>query len=72
MRRALDESPRGRGTALYNLACHYALTGRPERALDLLRQSFGLRSDLAAYSRTDGDLASLRSHPVYAALTGTE
>jgi hypothetical protein len=68
VRRALDETPHGRGASYYNLACYYALSERPQRALDLLRQAFALRPDLIAFSRSDTDLASLQVLPEYEAL----
>jgi hypothetical protein len=53
---------------LYNLACGYALTGQPERALQLLEDlvSRGADHDF----RNDSDFDSLRSTPAFASLVG--
>lgn len=56
------------GTGRYNLACAYALQGERERALEWLAEGLRLRPDLADYSKTDPDLASLREDPRYLAL----
>lgn len=50
---------RDRALGEYNLACFYALVGRPDDARPLLRAAFGRRKDLVALSATDPDLASL-------------
>lgn len=65
---SVDTSPRSRGTALYNLACFYALNGDAGRAIELLRQAFPLRPDLVEWSKQDGDLTSLRELPEYQSL----
>ncbi len=51
---------RDRALGEYDLACFYALVGRPDDARPLLRAAFGHRPDLVALSATDPDLASLR------------
>lgn len=56
------------GNELYNLGCYWSLTGRPERALAALRQSFALNPTLVAWSRQDSDLDSLRDLPAFQAL----
>jgi len=65
---AFDPSPRAKGTALYNLACWYALAGHSARAIELLRETFPLRPDLVEFSTQDTDLDSLRELPDYQAL----
>jgi hypothetical protein len=66
---AVDDSPRARGTNLYNLACFYALHGMPEKALENLSKSLRLRPDLMDWSKQDSDLDSLRELPAFRALT---
>lgn len=65
---SLDDSPRARGTNLYNLACFYALNGVPERALENLSKSFALWPELVEWSTQDADIDSLRGMPAYEAL----
>jgi hypothetical protein len=55
-----DLPDRDRGTAIYNSACFHAVAGRLDRARELLREAFPLRSDLVAFAREDGDLIALR------------
>lgn len=64
----LSDSPRMRGLTLYNLACFYATTGQPDKALPLLRESLPLHPRLVEWSQQDPDLASLRDLPAYQAL----
>jgi len=64
----LDDSPANRGAAIYNLACFYATTGQPAKALPLLRDSLGLRDDLIEWSKQDTDLDSLREMAEFRAL----
>lgn len=52
--------PRDSGVMLYNIACHSALTGRPDDARRLLTTAFSRRSELRDYARDDPDLASVR------------
>ena len=54
---SLPDSDRAIGT--YDLACFYALAGRPDDARPLLRDAFRLSPDLVDYGRTDEDLVSL-------------
>lgn len=56
------------GTELYNLGCYWALTERPERAVEAVRRAFALNPTLVAWSRHDSDLDSLRDLPVFQAL----
>jgi hypothetical protein len=50
---------RDRVAAIYDVACFYALTHRPELARPLLRDAFRLRPDLREFSKSDPDLTSL-------------
>jgi hypothetical protein len=63
-----DPSPRTKGVAYYNLACAYALSGRVERAVELLKQSFPLRPDLVEFSKQDSDFNKVRDLPEFQAL----
>ncbi len=63
-----DPSDANRGEALYNLACICALTGEPDRAIELLRDAFPLRKGLVEWSKKDPDLALLRDRPAFQAL----
>jgi hypothetical protein len=53
--------PRDSGVLLYNLACHSALTGRPDEARRLLRTAFARRPELRDLAVDDPDLVSLRT-----------
>ena len=64
----LDDSPRWKALSYYNLACHYALIGDREHALENLQPSFELRPDLVPWSRQDSDLVSLHEDEGYLAL----
>jgi len=57
-----------RGTAIYNLACFYAKTNQPEKALEILPQALKLAPSLTEWSKKDSDLDSLRGLPAYKAL----
>jgi hypothetical protein len=65
---ALDSSPEWRGVVLYNLACHFAQAGMPDRALLELRTGLGLNPGLKEWSQQDSDLAPLRGLPGYQTL----
>ena len=56
-----------RGIALYNLACAYALTGRPDEALDALKESSEAGFDIEP-AGSDSDLESLREDQRFRAL----
>ncbi len=56
-----------RGIALYNLACAYALTGRPDEALEALKQSSEAGFDIEP-AGSDSDLDSLRDDQRFIAL----
>ncbi len=57
-----------RGTAIYNLACFYALAGEAEKALGLLADSLRMEPSLVEWSKQDPDLISLHELPTYQAL----
>jgi hypothetical protein len=56
---ALDDDPTLQGTALYNLACHYALMGEKGKAYEKLAQSLLLYPALKKWAPQDTDLVSL-------------
>jgi len=64
----LSESPEWRGAVRYNLACHYALMGDTERAIDGLRAALELNPGLTEWSKEDSDFESIREEPAYQAL----
>jgi len=49
-----------RAAATYNLGCFYATAGRPDEALDLVRQALALDPGLRDWAMQDGDLESIR------------
>ena len=65
---AVAEWPEWHGSARYNLACFYALSGQADRAVIELREALQLRPDLLDWSRQDADLVSLRDLEEYRAL----
>ena len=65
---AVADWPEQYGTARYNLACFYALSGQPEKAISELREALQLRPDLIEWSKQDTDLASLHENPAFQAL----
>ncbi len=54
----------------YNLACYYALTKQPERALGALEKSISLNPRSRRWARTEPDLASLRGMDTFKRLVG--
>ena len=66
---SLDESESWQGVQRYNLACFYALSGQPQAALELLRQSLALRPEIAGWARQDSELASLWEDPAFLEMT---
>lgn len=64
----LDDAPDWQGVTLYNLACHYALLGEKEKALENLEVGLRLNPSLIDFSRQDSDLASLHAAPEYEAV----
>ena len=65
---ALVDLPEWYGSARYNLACFYALSGQTSKAIDELCAALRLRPDLLEWSRQDSDLASLQGEAAYQAL----
>ena len=65
---AVADLPEWYGSARYNLACFYALSGQTDRAIHELRAALQLRPDLLEWSQQDTDLASLRGLAAYQAL----
>ena len=65
---AVSDLPEWYGSARYNLACFYALSGQTDRAIAELQAALQLRPDLLDWSRQDTDLASLRDAAAYQAL----
>lgn len=62
---SLDETPKWRGTNIYNLACAYSLAGFSDKAIEHLRQSLEMNPELTEWSSHDPDLASIRDLPEY-------
>jgi tetratricopeptide (TPR) repeat protein len=58
----------GNDTALYNLACTYALWGRQDDAMGYLYKAVRSGFDDVSHIQTDPDLASLREDPRYVRL----
>lgn len=69
---AVDDSPAYQGTVRFNLACHYALNGRPQRALAVLAEALAIRPELAEYAPQDPDFASLRDDPTFRELLNAQ
>ncbi len=65
---AVDDSPAMQGTIAYNLACHFAVNGQPQRALTVLAGALANRPELAEYAGQDLDFSSLRDDPAFRAL----
>ena len=65
---AVADLPEWYGTARYNLACFYALTGQLKRAVAELSEALHLRPDLREWSQQDTDLAALHELDAYQAL----
>jgi tetratricopeptide (TPR) repeat protein len=65
---SLDDSPGWRGVTIYNLACHYALSGEREKAIAKLGEALRLNPDLIEWSKQDPDFASIREEPAYRSL----
>jgi adenylate cyclase len=67
-RKALELSPDD-PLILYNCACVYARLGQTDSALTALAQSIGKGHAAFGWMKNDPDLASLRQHPEFIALT---
>ena len=57
------------GTYAYNVACAYALSSRPEKAIQWLKKAIEAGYDKFDRMRIDSDLASLRGMPEFEVLT---
>ena len=68
----LDDSPRSRSVGLYNLACFYAMTGQPVKALAILPEALRLNPELVEWSQQDPDLEPLRADARFQALPSAE
>jgi quercetin dioxygenase-like cupin family protein len=68
-RQQLVEHP-GVAVLAYNLACVEALGGRPDDALEHLRQAIELRESFREFARGDDDFASINDDPRFLAITG--
>jgi tetratricopeptide (TPR) repeat protein len=66
-----DDTAAERGTALYNLACYAALTGRRELALTHLKTALFMYPELIEWSKKDSDLDVLREDAEFKALFAT-
>jgi hypothetical protein len=66
----IDASPEWRGNIQFNLACHHALSGDPDKAFDALRVGLTLNPGLKEWSQQDSDLTSLHDDPRFSALVG--
>jgi quercetin dioxygenase-like cupin family protein len=56
---------------LYNLACLESLTGRPNEALEHLRQAIAKSEQFRDYAKQDSDLDAIRDEPAFKQLVGT-
>lgn len=65
---SLDDSPSWRGVLIYNLACHYSLSGEKKKAVSGLREALQLNPELVDWSKQDPDFAAIREEPEYLAL----
>jgi quercetin dioxygenase-like cupin family protein len=68
-RQQLAEHP-GVAVLHYNLACVEALGGRPDDALEHLRQAIELRESFREFAPGDEDFASVKDDPRFLAITG--
>ncbi len=64
----MDSSEVGRGRNLYNRACSYALAGRTDEAIIMVKEALKLAPNLLEWSKQDTDLDSLRDKPEFKAL----
>jgi len=61
--RRLDHGPEWRGNIQYNLACYYALVGRKQSAIALLKEALQLDPKLTEWSKKDPDFDDIRDDP---------
>ena len=65
---ALHDDDGWRGSVYYNLACHYALTGDKDKAVENLAHALRLKPGLTEWSQQDSDLDSIRETEGYKAI----
>jgi hypothetical protein len=68
----LDPDPQWHGIVKYNMACHHALGGRKQTAIEGLKEALALNPSLQDWSKEDPDFASLRQEPAYQAIYETD
>ena len=68
----LSESEDWLGTARYNLGCHYAITGQPDKALEEVKKGLQLYPDLKKWAPDDPDLQSLHESPEFISIIASE
>jgi uncharacterized damage-inducible protein DinB len=66
--RSMPSPGKMRGGAVYNIACVYALSGEPVKALNAFREALQHDPWLLHWSKEDGDMRFLRMLPGYDAL----
>lgn len=64
----LDDDPQWRGIVTYNLACHHALGGQLEDAIERLKEALALNPSLLDWSKEDPDFAGIRHESAYQAI----
>jgi len=64
----LSDDPDWLGGLKYNLACCYALSGQPKRAIDELGEALKLNTGLIEWSKEDPDFTSIRGYDEYKSL----
>lgn len=69
---SLDADSQWHGIVKYNLACHYALGGQKQSALESLQQALSLNPGLTEWSKEDPDFASLHHEPAFKAIYQTD
>jgi tetratricopeptide (TPR) repeat protein len=69
---SVDTDPQWSGIVRYNLACHYALGGQNQAAIQGLQQALALNPGLREWSKEDPDLARLRHEPAFKAIYQTD
>jgi len=69
--KGLSDSKEWLGVVTYNLACGYALSGRPDEAIAELGKALEMDPGLVEWSKKDTDLDSIRKHKGYRAIYKT-
>jgi hypothetical protein len=67
---ALSDEDEWRGSVIYNLGCHYALTEQRDKALEKIRQGIELKPELKELAAKDPDLKAIQDDPEFKALIG--